>query len=144
MAGQGKNFAKYAIIALAALAAIAAAVYFLRSSGRGGGDGRTGDPEYAQELKDVMERRKPLVRERNATVARMQAVIDRARAALPPGATDDEVKAELEGHPDKYPEWKGLNEKIAKDNAAVEGSLKEAQARVRARIMREAGYGKKQ
>ena len=100
---------------------------------------RTKDPAYRQELKDVMNARKPLVKARNETVSEMEAVIAKARAALPAGATDEEVKAELDGNPEKYPEWKSLNEKIAKDNAAIEDSLKDAQSRVRARIMKEIG-----
>lgn len=104
-------------------------------------DDRTKDAAYAQSLKDVMKERKPLVKARDKTAAEMQAVIDRARAALPEGATDEAVKAELEGHPDKYPEWKGLNERIAADNAAIEGSLKDARSRVRARILKEMGSG---
>lgn len=100
---------------------------------------RTKDETYRQELKDVIANRKPLVKARNETVSEMEAVIAKARAALPAGATDDEVKAELEGHPEKYPEWKSLNEKIAKDNKAIEDSLKDAQSRVRARLMKELG-----
>ena len=104
---------------------------------------RTQDPAYAQELKDVLEARKPLVKARNETVSGMKALIAKARAALPAGASDEEVKAELDGHPEKYPEWKGLSEKIVQDNAAIEGSLKDAQSRIRARIMKELGSGAK-
>ena len=100
---------------------------------------RTQDPAYTQELKDVLEARKPLVKARNQTVSEMKDVIAKARAALPAGATDEDVKAELEGHPEKYPEWKGLYEQILRDNAAIEGNLKDAQSRVRARIMKELG-----
>jgi len=100
---------------------------------------RTQDPAYTQELKDVLEARKPLVKARNQTVSEMKDVIAKARAALPAGATDEDVKAELDGHPEKYPEWKGLSEQILRDNAAIEDSLKDAQSRVRARIMKELG-----
>ena len=100
---------------------------------------RTKDPAYRQELLDIQKDRNRLVKARQKTVSEMESVIAKARAALPAGATDEEVKAELDGHPEKYPEWKGLNEKIAKDNAAIEGSLKDAQSRVRARILKELG-----
>ena len=100
---------------------------------------RTQDPAYTHELKDVLEARKPLVKARNQTVSEMKALIAKARAALPAGATDEEVKAELDGHPEKYPEWKGLSEQILRDNAAIEDSLKDAQSRIRARIMKELG-----
>lgn len=100
---------------------------------------RTKDPAYRQELLDIQKNRKPLVKARNETVSEMEALIAKARAALPAGATDEEVKAELDGHPEKYPEWKGLYEKIVKENTAIEGSLKDAQSRVRARILKELG-----
>ena len=104
---------------------------------------RTKDAAYREELKGVLDARKSLVKARHETVSEMESVIAKARAALPAGATDEEVKAELDGHPDKYPEWKGLNEKIAKDNKAIEDSLKDAQSRVRARILKELGPGAK-
>ncbi len=130
------------IAVLLALAALAAVVVALCVRGcRRGPDGydRTKDPEYVNELKGVIEARKPLVKARNETVSAMKALIAKARAALPAGASDEDVKAELEGHPEKYPEWKGLYEQVLRDNAAIEGSLKDAQSRVRARIMKELG-----
>ena len=131
------------IVAWIAIAALAAAVVVLLCmrgcSRRPAGDDRTKDPEYIQSLKDVRAAQKPLVRARHKTVSEMEAVIAKARQALPAGATDDQVKAELDGHPERYPEWKGLNERIAADNAAIEGNLKDAQSRVRARIMKQLG-----
>ena len=137
------------IAVLLAFAALAAVVVTLCVRGcRRGSEAparydRTQDPEYVNELKGVIEARKPLVKARNQTVSEMKDVIAKARAALPAGASDEEVKAELEGHPEKYPEWKGLSEQILRDNAAIEGSLKDAQLRIRARIMKELGSGAK-
>ena len=139
MAGK---LSRAAWLAVALAMAVLAVVVALCVRGcRGGSEGydRTQDPAYAQELKDVLEARKPLVKARNETVSGMKALIAKARAALPAGATDEDVKAELEGHPEKYPEWKGLSEQILRDNAAIEGNLKDAQSRVRARIMKELG-----
>ena len=139
MAGK---LSRAAWLAVALAMAVLAVVVALCVRGcRGGSEGydRTQDPAYAQELKDVLEARKPLVKARNQTASEMKDVIAKARAALPAGATDEEVKAELEGHPEKYPEWKGLSEKIVQDNAAIEDSLKDAQSRVRARLMKELG-----
>ena len=139
MAGKLSRAAWIAVaLALAVLAVVVALC--ARGCRRGPApNDRTQDPAYAQELKDVMEARKPLVKARNQTVSEMKAVIAKARAALPAGATDEDVKAELDGHPEKYPEWKGLSEQILRDNAAIEDSLKDAQSRVRARIMKELG-----
>ena len=124
---------------LAGGVAVVLCVRGCKGSGEGKGYDRTEDPSYRQELLDIQKSRAPLAKARNATVSEMEAVIAKARAALPAGATDEEVKAELDGHPEKYPDWKGLNERIAKDNAAIEGSLKDAQERVRARILKEMG-----
>ena len=142
------KFSRFALIALIAvlLAAGLAVVLCMRGCAGGAanqGYDRTKDEAYRQDLKDVMNARKPLVKARNETVSEMEAVIAKARAALPQGATDEEVKAELDGNPEKYPEWKSLNEKIAKENAAIEDSLKDAQSRVRARILKELGPGAK-
>ena len=143
MAGK---LSRAAWIAVALAVVVLAVVVALCVCGRRGGSAgydRTQDPAYAHELKDVLEARKPLVKARNETVSGMKALIAKARAALPAGATDEDVKAELEGHPEKYPEWKGLYEQVLRDNAAIEGSLKDAQSRVRARIMKEQGPGAK-
>ena len=141
MAEKTSRLALIAVIA-ALLAAGLAAVLCMRGCARTPADegyNRVKDPEYRQELLDIQKNRTPLVKARNETVSEMESVIAKARAALPQGATDEEVKAELDGHPEKYPEWKGLYEKITKDNAAIEDSLKDAQSRVRARILKELG-----
>ena len=139
---MARKISRAAWIAVALALAVLAVVVVLCIRGRSGGSkgyDRTKDPAYVQELKDVIEARKPLVKARNQTVSEMKDVIAKARAALPADATDEQVKAELDGHPEKYPEWKGLSEQILRDNAAIEGSLKDAQSRVRARIMKELG-----
>ena len=143
MAGKLSRAAWIAVLLAMVVLAVVVALC-VRGCRRGpAGDDRTKDPAYAQELKDVLEARKPFVKARNQTASEMKDVIAKARAALPAGATDEEVKAELDGHPEKYPEWKGLSEKIVQDNAAIEGSLKDAQSRIRARIMKELGPGAK-
>ena len=60
---------------------------------------RTKDPAYREELKGVLDARKSLVKARHETVSEMESVIAKARAALPAGATDEEVKAELQARP---------------------------------------------
>ena len=139
---MARKISRAAWIAVAlALVALAIVVVLCVRGRRGGPKGydRTQDPAYVQELKDVIAARKPLVKARHQTVSEMEALIAKARAALPADATDEAVKAELDGHPEKYPEWKGLSEQILRDNAAIEDSLKDARARVRARVMKELG-----
>ncbi len=145
MAARISRFALIALIVglLVAGLAVLSCIRGCKTSPQTPGYDRTKDETYRHELKDVMKARKPLVKARNETVSEMEAVIAKARAALPAGATDEEVKAELDGHPEKYPDWKSLTEKIVKDNAAIEDSLKDAQSRVRARILKELGPGAK-
>ena len=144
MASKASRFAWIAVLAVA-VAAIAALVCMrgCRKEQEPSAHGRMEDPAYVRELENAIESHRGLAKVRGRTVSDMKAVIAKARAALPTGATDDDVKAELEGHPEKYPEWKALNEKIAKDNAAIEGSLRDAQSRVRARLMKELGLNAK-
>ena len=140
MADKTSRFALIAVIAVLLVAGLAVlCVRGCRKEQPSPTYDRTKDPAYRQELLDIQKNRKPLVKARNETVSEMEALIAKARAALPAGATDEEVKAELDGHPEKYPEWKGLYERIVKENAAIEGSLKDAQSRVRARILKELG-----
>lgn len=138
---RGASIAAWLALLAAIVAAVVAIVCVRGCRTRPPKDDRTKDAAYIQSLKDVMKDRKGLVKARNETVAEMQSVIDRARAALPEGATEADIKAELEGHPEKYPEWKALNGRIAADNAAIEASLKEARERVRARILKQKGAG---
>ena len=139
MAGKLSRAAWLAVALAMAVLAVVVALCVRGCRGGSVGYDRTKDPAYVQELKDVLEARKPLVKARNETVSKMKDVIAKARAALPVGVSDEEVKAELDDHPEKYPEWKGLSEKIVQDNAAIEDSLKDAQSRVRARLMKELG-----
>lgn len=138
MEQKTSRFALVAVLLVLLVAGLVVAFCCMRGC-RPSEDDRADDPAYNQSLNDVVEARKPLVKARNETVSEMKALIAKARAALPAGAADEDVKAELEGHPEKYPGWKDLNERIVKDNAAIEGSLKDAQERVRARILKQLG-----
>lgn len=100
-------------------------------------ENRMEDPAYRQALTDARAEQKKIARGRNAVVEEMEKVIAAARAALPKDATDGQVKAELESHPEKYPTWKDLSEKIVVANGAAEKNLAEVRRTVRARMLKE-------
>jgi hypothetical protein len=60
----------------------------------------------------------------------MEKVKSIARKALPEGATDNQVVAEIEKNPQKYPSWKTLNEQLE----ALEKEFKVAAIKARAEI----------
>ena len=98
---------------------------------------RADDAAYQAQVTNriAAQRRTNVARER--ILARMEQVRERARKALPEGATDEQVTAELENNPRKYPGWRELGmalEKNAEENSRNNAA---AQAMVRRRIQRE-------
>ena len=95
------------------------------------------DPAYTNALhaSRVSQHREAAVQARIRP--QMEALIARARAALPQGATDDQVRAELENNPAKYPGWKALSDALAKANARLEAEMAHARETVRRRIFQE-------
>lgn len=96
------------------------------------------DPAYQDALKQTRVRQNQQAAVRARVVPQMEELVARARAALPKGATDEQVKAELEANPGKYPGWKSLSAALAKANAELEKEMGNARATVRARILKEA------
>ncbi len=98
---------------------------------------RTKDEKYHNELTEIREKQKKIASGNSVVVAEMQKILERARKALPAGATDEQVLAEIGNNPDKYPGWKMFYERSLENKAAIERNLAEARAKVRARIHRE-------
>ena len=95
------------------------------------------DPSYQEALKQIRVRQNAKAAERARIVSQMQELVDRACAALPKGASDEQVRAEIEGNPEKYPGWKALSAALTKANAGIEKEMAEARSAVRARILKE-------
>lgn len=98
---------------------------------------RTKDPAYKKALNDVQKRRKDLAAERMKVVAQMEDLVARARAALPEGATEQQVRDELLNHPRKYPGWSALSRMLRELNALAEKDLEDTRRLVTARIRQE-------
>lgn len=101
-------------------------------------DDRRKDSAYAKQLADVVRERGGLAGRNADNVAAMKKVVEAARANLPKGASEAAVEAELDGHPERYPDWKSLKAAIAADNAAMAEQQRKARDVVRARILKEA------
>jgi hypothetical protein len=68
----------------------------------------------------------------------MDDLKERARAKLGKDATEEQIKAELDGNPAKYAGWKLLVDAYAKANAKMEKELADVRGIVRRRIEKEA------
>lgn len=71
-------------------------------------DERAHDAAYQKQLGDVGKERHRIIQKRALAERRMEQLRVRARKALPPGATDAQVEAELEANPTKYLAWREL------------------------------------
>ncbi len=98
---------------------------------------RAKDPAYQKALKDVQTRRREIAKERTKVLDEMRELAEKVRAALPKGATDAQVRAELEGNPQKYPEWQDLVRRLREVEAKAKKDLSDARGMVRERILRE-------
>lgn len=96
------------------------------------------DPVYRKTLHETRTRQNEQAAVRARIEPQLKELIARARAALPKDATDEQVRAELEANPEKYPGWKALSSALAKTNANLEQEMARARATVRARILKEA------
>ncbi|MGN0847891.1 MAG: hypothetical protein ACI4RA_10980 [Kiritimatiellia bacterium] len=99
---------------------------------------RGADPQYKEALRQTRIRQNEKGDVRVRVVAQMKELAERARAALPQGATDEQIKAELEGNPQKYPGWSALSAALAKTDAELKAEMANARKTVRERIFKEA------
>jgi len=98
---------------------------------------RTKDPAYKKALKDVQKPRKDLAAERREVALQMEDLVARARAALPEGATELQIRDELLNNPRKYPGWRELSRKLRELNVLAEKELENTRRLVTARIRQE-------
>ncbi len=98
---------------------------------------RADDAAYQAQLKDHIAAQRSVNVAREKILARMEQLRERARKALPEGATDEQVKAELEGNPRKYPAWGELVAALAKNQEELENKKASAVAAIRRRVLRE-------
>lgn len=98
---------------------------------------RMQDPVYTQALHNVQTKRRAIAADRQQIVAQMEALMARARKALPADATEVQIRNELLNNPRKYPGWSVLSRALREENARAEKELEDARRLVAARIMKE-------
>ena len=100
-------------------------------------ESRADDAAYQAQLRESVAEQRRTMTAREKIRAQMDKVRERAKKALPPGATDAQVVAEIEGNPQRYPAWREL---VAAQGAVEDEVLRNraaAQAAVRRRVLRE-------
>ena len=98
---------------------------------------RMQDASYKKALKDVQVKRNAIASRRHEVVVQMEKLVAHARASLPEGATDEQIRNELLNNPRKYPGWRELSRKLSAHNALAEKELEDSRRLVMARIMQE-------
>ena len=99
---------------------------------------RTEDPAYSKALKDQVAQQKRTAMALAKIKRQMDDLKERARAKLGKDATEEQIKAELDGNPAKYAGWKLLVDAYAKANAKMEKEFADVRGIVRRRIEKEA------
>lgn len=95
------------------------------------------DPAYTNALTTALKEQKDLVRRMEPLRRLMEGMKERARKALPKGATEAQVMEELDFHPEKYAGWRELKSRAAELEQDLRKKQKSARETVRARIERE-------
>ena len=98
---------------------------------------RTQDAVYTQALHRVQTQRRAIAAHRWKVVEQMEALVARARKALPPDATEEQIRNELLNNPRKYPGWRELSRMLRERNAKADKDLEDARRLVAARIRQE-------
>ena len=99
---------------------------------------RTSDPAYTNALKDQIARQTRTAVALAKITKQMDMLKARARRALGDNATEEQIKAELDGNPAKYAGWRQLTVAYAKASARAEEELADVRSIVRRRIEKEA------
>ena len=98
---------------------------------------RMQDPAYTNALNNVQKKRRAIASRRRELVEQMEALVARARKALPADATEEQIRNELLNNPRKYPGWREFSRALREMNVRAEKELEEARRLVAARIMKE-------
>lgn len=100
------------------------------------------DKAFVENLKSMRSDGGKIMSERAAVVAKMDKLIAEAKAQLAASGVkdpdDSAVKAELEGNPDKYPQWKELYAKVVELNGRYSENKAKMREAARERMIQEA------
>ena len=101
------------------------------------GVSRADDAAYQAQVKGFIENNRRMLDARKDIQARMAELRARAKKALPADATEEQVTAELENNPQKYPAWRELVAALKAIPDEVQQNRVAAQSAIRQRILRE-------
>ena len=107
-------------------------------------EARAKDKEYQAKLQGSVEAQRRTLAKRAKIESSIAKLRERAKTALPEGATDAQVLAELENNPRKYPAWRELVAALKASMAEEEKLKAAAQSALRERILREKTGGRAQ
>ena len=133
----------YILPSIAAVLLAFTAVFWGCGKGEGGDgvDSSAAEQELIKNLEGKRAERLVVADARTKAVREMESLVAKARTELAKRGiekpSDDELKAEIEGHPDAYPGWKELYAQVEKLNGDYSAKLKEAQDAVREKMLRE-------
>ena len=105
---------------------------------------RAHDPAYQAQLQGFGAKQRRTQATREKIRARMDRLRARAKESLPAGATEEQVTAELENNPRKYPAWHELVAALKATDDEARQNQAAARAAVRQRILREVADGRAQ
>ena len=95
-------------------------------------DPRQEAEKYAEVIRNASARNAQKQKDLAYVQRRLRAVEERARAALPAGATPEQVRNEIERNPKKYRDYWELQGALAERQAEVKKSFSQAQNSIRA------------
>lgn len=107
-------------------------------------EARVKDKEYQSKLQGSVEAQRRTLAKRAKVESSIAKLREHARKALPEGATDAQVLAELENNPSKYPAWRELVAALKASRAEEEELKAAAQSALRQRILSEKTEGRAQ
>jgi len=140
---QNKKFLHIALVGaiIAALAASLGVVFLVR--GCAGADkpavyvDRRHDPVYTTNLTEMVEMQAKIAGVRNTAYRSAAELIEAARKNLAADADEAAVRAELDAHPERYPEWKRVQAECQAADAALVKHQDAAKRLVRERLWKE-------
>lgn len=98
---------------------------------------RAGDAAYQAQLQNFVAENRLTYAERQRIQKQMAQIRERAKKELPANATDEQVLAEIENNPRKYPAWRELVMALENKEEELKRNNMAAQATVRRRVLRE-------
>lgn len=99
---------------------------------------RENDAVYQAKVQDRLAVKRRTQVDHGKILALKERLRARARKNLPAGATEEQVTAEIEGNPRKYPGWQELNEALVKNGEKAKRDEAATYTMVRRRVLREA------